>query len=435
LKKRGVSGQLARDYRLGYAPPGYHNLPDVISRETMLAAGLVTAKGGGPSYDWFRDRIMYPIRDRRGRIVGFGGRVIGSGTPKYLNSPESAIFKKSREVYGLYELLNAVRAPEFVLVVEGYMDVIALAQHGITNAVATLGTATSPDHVKLLFRYTRDLVFCFDGDAAGRAAAFKAMQSSLPLLRDGWQVRILTLPEGHDPDSLVREEGKQRFLERTRLAQPLSEFFFERLAEGLNLASLEGRAALVAKAQPLIEKLHPGVFRSLVEQRLSELVGRRWIEKIDKPSMLDAGGRYENSVRKHVKSAVHSFLTLLVTFPHLSRELDFEAKARLTGIEKYGPVIRKVIDYIATAPNATSAGILEAFRGQPEEQYIARLMAAGGQLQSDGAATIADEFRDYVRYLTDFRSKVDRLELLIEKSRKAVLSAEEREELRSLTSV
>ena len=250
LQARGLSTDIIQQYLLGYAPPGWRSLPATWPADPLLASGLSISKDAGGLYDRFRDRIMFPIRDRRGRVIGFGGRVMGDETPKYLNSPETPTFKKNREVYGLYELLATRKKPERILVVEGYMDVIALAQHGIHYAVATLGTATSPDHAELLFRYAPDLVFCFDGDTAGRNAAWKALEASLSALRDNRSIRFLMLPEAHDPDSLVREIGGEGFERRQAEAQPLSDYFFGHLSENLDLDSMEGRATLHQKASP-----------------------------------------------------------------------------------------------------------------------------------------------------------------------------------------
>ncbi len=273
LQRRGLSDDIIQCFKIGYAPPGWRNLPDTLPAQHLLASGLAISKEAGSFYDRFRDRIMFPIRDRRGRVAGFGGRVMGDETPKYLNSPETPTFKKHREVYGLYELLSTRIRPERIVVVEGYMDVIALAQHGITYTVATLGTATSSDHADLLFRYASELVFCFDGDKAGRNAAWKALEACLPALRDGRSIRFLMLPETHDPDSLVREEGSEGFEHRLSGAQPLSDYFFQHLSENLDLDSIEGGSTLYQKASPLLGKLPVGVFREMMQARLTKLTG------------------------------------------------------------------------------------------------------------------------------------------------------------------
>jgi DNA primase len=427
LKRRGVSGELAQRYRLGYAPPGWRNLPTELSRQTLESAGLAIARDGH-SYDRFRDRIMFPIRDRRGRVVGFGGRVLGDETPKYLNSPETAVFKKHKEVYGLYELLNAVPKPESILVVEGYMDVIALAQSGIPNAVATLGTATSGDHVILLFRYTSELVFCFDGDAAGQKAAWKALEASLPALRDGRSIRFLRLPEGHDPDSLVRAEGVQSFRSRIDAAQPLSDYFFDGLARNLDLRSIEGRATLMSKAKPLIDQLPSGVFRDMVERRLSELGGYAPVETADKSAKL--GGTQRNTVAKErgKPSALRMFLALLLQNPQLATTIDKETRSHLARTEKIGALIKKILELLEERPGLASGGILEFFRETPEETFISKLIGWDTLVSPDKIHAV---FSDTLASLKG-RMEAERLDELIRKATTG-LSPEEREELRRLT--
>jgi DNA primase len=430
LKGRGISGEIAYRYRLGYAPPGSRNLPNKFPKDLLKTAGLLTCRDNGSVYDWFRDRVMFPIRDRRGRAVGFGGRVIGEGVPKYLNSPETPVFKKHKEVYGLYELLNEVRKPEFIIVVEGYMDVIALAQFGIPNAVATLGTATSSDHILLLFRYTNELVFCFDGDTAGRNAAWKALEASLPDLREGRQLRFLLLPEKHDPDSLVRAEGTEGFLARMRSAQPFSDYFFGQLTERLDLHTIEGRAALVQSAKPLIDKLPAGIFRDMVEQRLQELAGHALVETGDKSATLN-GARGHGSAKDGVKpSALRTFLALLLQNPHLAATIDDDSRVRLTEVEKGGELIGKVLQCLNERPLLPPGAIPEIFRGSPEEGFVTRLMGWNTQVAPD---KVADEFQAYLKYLTQDRYRERRLDELIRKSRTEALNPEEREELRILT--
>ncbi len=237
-------------------------------------AGLITEQDG-KRYDRLRDRIIFPIRDTRGRVVGFGGRLLGDGKPKYLNSPETPVFHKGRELYGLYEARQADGHPPRLLVVEGYMDVVALAQFGISNAVATLGTATTSDHLEKLYRATPELVFCFDGDRAGRDAAWKALNTALPLMRDGRQARFLFLPDGEDPDSLVRRIGAEAMQAEIGHALPLSEFLFDKLASQVDMESLDGRARLGELAKPLLERLPAGMFRDMMDQALHERIGLR----------------------------------------------------------------------------------------------------------------------------------------------------------------
>ncbi|HZJ95821.1 MAG TPA: DNA primase [Thiopseudomonas sp.] len=278
LKQRGVSGIIARDFALGFAPPGWDNLSkqlggDNLQQQALIEAGLLVENAESKRrYDRFRDRIMFPIHDSRGRIIGFGGRVLGDDKPKYLNSPETAVFHKGQELYGLYEARKYNRQLNEIIVVEGYMDVIALAQQGLRNAVATLGTATSEEHIKRLFRIVPNILFCFDGDNAGRKAAWRALEATLGNLKDGLQARFLFIPEGEDPDSLIRSEGLEAF--QARIAQqavPLTAYFFTHLSETINLDSLEGKAHLATLATPLLERI-PGVnLRALMQQKLARI--------------------------------------------------------------------------------------------------------------------------------------------------------------------
>ena len=280
LKGRGLTGEIARDFGLGFAPPGWDNLykhlsSDTLQQKAMIDAGLLVENAEtGKRYDRFRDRVMFPIRDSRGRIIAFGGRVLGDDKPKYLNSPETPVFHKGQELYGLFEARKFNRSLDEIIVVEGYMDVIALAQQGLRNAVATLGTATSEEHMKRLFRVVPSVLFCFDGDQAGRNAAWRALEATLPCLQDGRRARFLFLPEGEDPDTLVRSEGTDAFKARiNQHAQPLADYFFQQLTEESDPRSLEGKAHMATLAAPLIDKVPGANLRTLMRQRLSEITG------------------------------------------------------------------------------------------------------------------------------------------------------------------
>ena len=279
LKSRGLTGEVARDFGIGYAPEGWQllagNLANV-SEQLLLAAGLAIKNDRGRVYDRFRDRIMFPIKDTRGRVIGFGGRTMRSEDgPKYLNSPETDVFHKGNELYGLYEARKALRHIDRLVVVEGYMDVVALAQFGIANSVATLGTATGTTHFNKLYRYTDEVVCCFDGDSAGRQAAWKALDNALPALNENRLLKFVFLEDGEDPDSLVRKLGKAAFTERLAGAQGALEFLLQRLSSGLDLNSLDGQARLAGLAQPYIEKLPQGMLRERVQARVAEMTGAR----------------------------------------------------------------------------------------------------------------------------------------------------------------
>jgi len=279
LKERGLSGAIARDFGIGYAPPGWDNLLKSVGleehdRHLLVEGGMVISKQeDNKRYDRFRNRIMFPIRDVRGRVIGFGGRVLGDDKPKYLNSPETPVFHKGRELYGLHEARKAHKELPRLLVVEGYMDVVALAQYGILYGVATLGTACGEDHLNLAFKYTNEIVFCFDGDKAGRTAAKRGLENSLPVMQDGRQIKFLFLPDGEDPDTLVRQVGTETFIRLIEQAVPLEDFLFDSVAEDIDLTTMEGRARLSKRAAPLLHKLPNGVYQQLMFGNLAQRTG------------------------------------------------------------------------------------------------------------------------------------------------------------------
>jgi len=433
LKGRGLSGEIARLFQLGYAPPGWRSLPETLPSEHLLAAGLAITKEGGSFYDRFRDRIMFPIRDRRGRVIGFGGRVMGDEKPKYLNSPETPTFKKNKEVYGLYELLSTRQKPERILVVEGYMDVIALAQHGVPYAVATLGTATSADHAILLFRYASELVYCFDGDTAGRNAAWKALEASLPALREGRSIRFLMLPETHDPDSLIREEGKDGFEARLAQAQPLSDYLFEHLSENLNLNSIEGQAALFQEASPLIGKLPAGVFQDMMRSKLSKLSGH----KETKGQTRTQRPRQAAPTERGKPSNLRVILALLIQNPSLFSLIDAESRAELERDEKAGPLAKKLCAILDERPNINSGGLMERFRDEAQERLVRTLSVLEIPLSESDTQT---EFQHTLeKFVSQVKQQLreQRLEWLEKKAASvgfAKLDEIEREEYRRLMS-
>ena len=278
LKQRGLSGEIARKYHVGYAPDGWSFLFDKLGNKfsnikNLNIAGLLVEKSESKYYDRFRDRIMFPILDRRGRTIAFGGRIIDAGEPKYLNSPETPVFHKGYELYGFYEARQALRKLERIIVVEGYMDVVALAQNDIEYAVASLGTAMTRDQIQKLFRSVSEVIFCFDGDQAGHKAAWRALENTLPIMRDGLAARFLFLPDGEDPDSMVRKQGKAAFESRLEKAAPLSEFLFDKLLQDTDIVTMDGRARLANNAKPLLATIPESIFSDLMYKRLAELVG------------------------------------------------------------------------------------------------------------------------------------------------------------------
>ena len=375
LKGRGLSGEVAAAFGLGFAPPGWGFLLDSLggsapARELLLQSGLLIDRDG-KRYDRFRDRIMFPIRDRRGRVIGFGGRVLGDEKPKYLNSPETPVFHKGRELYGLYEAQKANRRLERLLVVEGYMDVIALAQFGIDYAVATLGTATTTEHLQLLFRCAPELAFCFDGDHAGRDAAWKALQTVLPLATGHQQVRFLFLPEGDDPDTLIRREGREGIEQRLSAATPLSDFLFDRLADQVDMSSLDGRARLATLAQPLLDKVPSGVFRDMLGTRLADLVGVARNRLDARPS----GTRRSAGPPGPIKRPPREWLAvaLVLQYPRLAARacvLDEDWKA----LDKPGiALLSELLERIAAYPEIKTGQLVHRLNNSLDERYRSRL--------------------------------------------------------------
>lgn len=374
LKGRGLTGEIAARYGLGYAPSGWDFLlsrlgRDATGRQRLIQAGLVTEQDGR-SYDRLRERIVFPIRDRRGRVIGFGGRLLGDGKPKYLNSPETPVFHKGRELYGLYEAQKARRRVERLLVVEGYLDVIALAQFGIDYAVATLGTATTPEHLQLLLRSAPELCFCFDGDRAGREAAWKALQTTLPLATGSQSLRFLFLPEGEDPDTLIRAEGRDGFERRLQSAKPLSELLFDRLASQVDMISPDGRARLVTLANPLIAQVPAGIYRDMLEQRLATLAGIT-----PKPHRAMGHRRAPGpGVRRPPRpTRIAQAIALLLDHPELAHRVA-ELPDDWRRLDNPGvTILGEILDCIAAYPGINKATLIERWRDHEHFTYLQRL--------------------------------------------------------------
>jgi DNA primase len=380
LKARGLSGEIAAAFGIGYAPPGWDNLINALGKDkgslTRLKECGLTQEGENKGYDRLRNRIIFPIRDRRGRTIGFGGRTIGEEKPKYLNSPETPLFHKGRELYGLYEAQQANHKIERLLVVEGYMDVVALAQHGILNAVATLGTATTADHLELIFRICPEVVFCFDGDRAGREAAWKALQTVLPLMRDGREVKFLFLPQGEDPDTQVRKEGSSAFTARMEKAQPLSKFLFQRLMDQVEMGSIDGRARLAQLATPLLEKLPSGVFRRMMFQHLEELVGIKDAH-LDKGGQRQrqAGSRHalEQSGNLQRATPVRMAIALLLDNPHLISVAESVDDAWQNWDAPGIGILKQLLEIIRSQPTLNKAALLERWRDTEHFTHLSKL--------------------------------------------------------------
>ncbi|MEM8983377.1 MAG: DNA primase [Pseudomonadota bacterium] len=406
LKSRGIDGETARDYAIGYAPDGWDTLASEFGSDTdtetlLQAGGLVIRRDDGGYYDRFRDRVIFPIRDGRGRVVGFGGRVLGKGEPKYLNSPETVVFSKRRELYGLYEVRRRLRDIPRLIVVEGYMDVVALARNGVDNAVATLGTATTDEHLKRLFRMTDEVVFCFDGDRAGRQAAWRALEVALPEARDGHQMRFAFLPDGEDPDSLVKAGGSQALERELDAALSLSDFMVDELSNGLDKTSLDGRAQLAERAKPLLAKVPAGVYRELLIERLADEVGLAGakLTELMKPAKsaaqpAPAPARSKRRPPQQLTLIARTIRALLHR-PSLSDAVD---PANLADLTRPGTeLLLELLETAQSDPNLSPAALLERMRPHANFRHLERLL--GSEFIEHDELDLAAEFDGCIRQL------------------------------------
>ncbi|HVL57939.1 MAG TPA: DNA primase [Burkholderiaceae bacterium] len=408
LKRRGVTGPTAARFAIGYAPEGWRSLeaavPDYADPALVTAGLVIDGEGDGRRrrYDRFRDRIMFPIRNPRGQIIGFGGRVLESGEPKYLNSPETPLFSKGREVYGLFEAREQIRAAGSVLVVEGYMDVVMLAEHGIGNAVATLGTATTPQHVHKLLRLVDHLVFAFDGDAAGRKAAWRALEASLPEAVDTKRIDFLFLPPQHDPDSYVREHGEQGFRQLLASASPLSEFLVRELGARVDLATPEGRAHLQAQAKPLLLQLPPAALRMQLIHTLARVSGIETAEFQRYLGLMPASSGWTPRAPRPVRPAigapdlVQRACLLVALHPALAREpleRDYLPGELLGWVDRVGRL----------PPGASFASLVESVREDRPERAQALERAAAADRGLLGDLALDEARKEFAGALTQLR--------------------------------
>lgn len=455
IARRGLSPETLQKFSIGYAAQSWNDVlqrfgAQARDRQALLAAGLVIERdaaagpGGDKLYDRFRDRIMFPIRDARGRVIAFGGRIIDQGEPKYLNSPETSLFHKGRELYGLYEVRQSRQTLRRLMVVEGYMDVVRLHQAGIEYAVATLGTATTPEHLKRAFRLVNEIVFAFDGDRAGRAAAWRALNNALPEVREGRQLRFLFLPEGHDPDTLVGAEGKQAFEQRLEGALPLSEYLVQEITAQADLAHADGRARFAEIARPLVARIPEGVYRELLIERLAEAIRlpSNRLKELWAAAKTAAPARRDESARESPRSApragqsagrgglMRQAVLTLVHHPRIATELaaaDLETLAELD--EPGADILRALIEDLRRTPCTSTGQLLERWRDRPEAERLNRL-AAIETLIADAAAALR-EFRNALSRMQAEQWK-RRLDLLLEKEKAEGLAADERQELQRL---
>jgi DNA primase len=406
LKRRGLSGEIALRFGIGYAPEGWQNLGNVFANyedSSLLEAGLVIENEDGKRYDRFRDRIMFPIVNTRGQVIGFGGRVLDSGDPKYLNSPETALFEKGRELYGLFQALKAIRVKRQVLVVEGYMDVVALAQNGIEYAVATLGTATTPYHVQKMLRLTDKVMFCFDGDAAGQRAAWRAMENALPQLVDGKHIGFLFLPSRHDPDSFVREHGTAAFEQLLQEAVPLSSYLLRELSTQVDLHTQEGRTALLHSAKPLLTVISAPATALLLRKEVAALAGITQTELEALYAIKPIGALPRRALQKAARPVVSNLRVLLRCLlfqPNLARELPENWIP--VGVE--AAAITALIEWSHMHEGAISSSVLiQNFQGTTHELLLAAELAE--IMQWGETFNVVAEFQDVLTRLRDEQRK------------------------------
>ena len=428
LDQRGVDEENRTRFAIGYAPDGYSALKDALGKDErrmklLDRAGLFSKNDRGHVYDKFRDRVMFPIFDRRGRVIAYGGRVLEKDDgPKYLNSPETALFHKGRELYGLWQVRQANQKIERLIVVEGYMDVVSLFQFGVTQAVATLGTATTPDHAELLFRNAPDVFFCFDGDAAGRRAGWRALESVLPRMKDGRQAFFLFLPDGEDPDTIVRKEGKDGFDERLKQATPLSQFFFDELTREVNMATLDGKARLAERARPMLAQIPDGAFGDLMKQQLATLTGLG-----AKPAAAPVSRPPARAVAPaQRRSLVRAAIAILLQQPSLAMTLEGHhfGGLRLPGVE----LLIELLTLVEQRPDISTGALLEHFEGREEQESLHKLAA---QTLPGDEAMWNQELHDAVAQL-EKQLLLQRLEELQAKQRQQGLDDTDKYELREL---
>ena len=428
LKNRGLSGEIARNFEIGLALDSWDELAkelgkDDITLKKLEKAGLVNQRDNGGYYDRFRNRVMFPIHDFKGRVVAFGGRVIGEGEPKYLNSPETPVFHKGSELYGLFRSRGEIKNCGFALVVEGYMDVIALAQFEINNAVATLGTATTRSHLDRLFRYTDEIVFCFDGDKAGERAAWRALENVLPVITAGRQVKFLFLPQGHDPDSLVQEKGKQGFEKMVQRATPLSEFLLSNLEQQTDLSHLEGRARLISLAKPYLDKLIEGPLKQLLVEELANMAktdastARAQLNG-DKTPDRRTNAINRNSARgssSESLSLMAKAISLLIQYPLLNQTC-FEEVESLKDLDLRGVnLLLEISNLLKLNPELKTAAILERYRETAQHKALEKLAMQTHLISSTTKANndqLEAEFKDILRNLDRQRFDLKRAQIL-----------------------
>lgn len=430
LENRGVQGDVLQRYQLGYAPSGWHTLESVthlkLNQADLLTTGMLIKKDkNNGTYDRYRHRLMFPIHDRQGRIIGFGGRALDdTQKPKYLNSPETVIFHKNRELYGLHQVLQHEPKPTSIIVVEGYMDVIALAQMGIMNAVATLGTATSTYHIQLLAKHTEQIVFCFDGDSAGKQAAWRGLESTFATLDSTLNAAFIFLPKEHDPDSFIRANGKEAFIELTRQAMPLNQFFFNTLLDDIDITTVAGKNQLIHKAKPHLYKIPESPFKALLLEELSKLTHLD-LHRVSQLMMQSEETISSNTVaikRTPTRVAAALILQNPEVYASLIKTHTFVAAGQQHDI------LNQLMQHIAQHPTITTASLVELFRDTPLFEALNKL-AAWDHLVPPHA--LAKELADTLHFLSQ-KDDDNEIQTLIQRAKTHSLDKAEQQKLQLL---
>ena len=436
LKGRGLSGEIVKRFGIGYISDAWDGMMKMFGRsnqinQQLVDLGMAIQSDKNRPYDRFRGRIQFPIRDKRGRVIGFGGRVLGDGTPKYLNSPETRIYHKGQELYGLFEAKQANKQLTRLVVVEGYMDVVALAQNGVDYAVASLGTATTSEQLQTLFRTVKEVICCYDGDRAGRDAAWRAMDNALPMIQDGYSLKFVFLPDGQDPDSMIREQGQAAFEKILDNATPLSTFLFEHLLAQIDMTSPEGKGAAIDAFKPYLAKLPESNLKDAIVTKLANQFGANnemQLKKLHK-NFANTEQNKAKAVRPKI-TPVRLAIALLLEHPHIVESLpdaNILADLNMPGI----PLLNQLLALCKQNPKVNSAQLLEHFRGQEAEKQLTKLMCMEHHVEPENAeGTFLDTIEKFLNVFIEQRT-----ELLLEQSRSSKLSDDEKLELHELLSL
>jgi DNA primase len=435
LKGRDLSGEVVKTFGIGYISDAWDGMMGTFgvnpqTTQQLVDLGMAIPGDKNRPYDRFRGRIQFPIRDKRGRVVGFGGRVLGDGTPKYLNSPETRIYHKGQELYGLWEAKQANKQLSRLVVVEGYMDVVALAQHGVTYAVASLGTATTPEQLQTLFRTVKEVICCYDGDRAGRDAAWRAMDNALPLIQDGYSLKFVFLPDGEDPDSLIREQGQIAFENILDNATPLSVFLFDHLSLQVNMNSLEGKSKMIELFQPYLNKLPDSTLKDSILTELANKFARGNEKRLEELRKKNIQNNKANAAKRQSKiTPLRLAIALLLEHPHIISalpDITILQQLDMPGI----PLLNSLLVLCKQNSNINSAQLIEHFRGTTEGNQLTKLMCLQHHVEPENAESM---FIDVIEsFLNIFIEQ--RTEQLLAKEHKSGLSKSEKQELHSLLS-